>query len=249
MSADRKFLYGQKARLIVDMIVAGGPKGADPRDISRELRTTTRSIAQIVVRARGDGVQITSQRYQGHSVRYYGPGMQPVDPDGVTTSERIAMDEVRDRLVAAGPYGLLREDARADMTRSRFAAALTNLRKASKLHNSPPQIIPYRLFAEAEFVPVYVAPPKPSKAPKPKPEPKPKPARVAGLQDVRINATAPHWHNLPPKPAPVVIVPENVKRTYGICPQFDDRYQVDPKTRVIGGFASMGIGRYLEDRA
>lgn len=248
MSADRKFQYGQKARLIIDMIVAGGPLGADPKDIARELRTTQRSIAQIVIRARGEGMAIQCLRMQGHSVRYYGPGMAPQDPDGATPAARIAMDEVRARLVAAGPAGLLREDARADMTRGRFAETLTNLRKAGKLHNSPPQIAPYRLYAEAEFVPVYVAP---AKAPKPKavPKPKPKAARVAGLQDVRINATSPHWRNLPPRPTPVVVVPENVKRTYGICPQFDDRYQVDPKTRVIGGFASMGIGRYLEDRA
>lgn len=30
-------------------------------------------------------------------------------------------------------------------------------------------------------------------------------------------------------------------------PAFDLRYQVDPSTRVVGGFASLGPGRYLED--
>lgn len=42
-----------------------------------------------------------------------------------------------------------------------------------------------------------------------------------------------------------VIVPENVKRT--VCPPWthDVRYQLPPGTRVVGGWATMGMGRYL----
>ena len=42
-----------------------------------------------------------------------------------------------------------------------------------------------------------------------------------------------------------VIVPENVKRT--VCPPWthDVRYQLPPGTRIVGGFATMGVGRYL----
>lgn len=42
-----------------------------------------------------------------------------------------------------------------------------------------------------------------------------------------------------------VIVPENVKRTVGKPWTHDVRYQLPPGTRVVGGFASMGVGRYL----
>jgi hypothetical protein len=50
-----------------------------------------------------------------------------------------------------------------------------------------------------------------------------------------------------PADAPV-IVPANVKRT--VCPShaYDSRYQIDPSTRVVGGFASAGIGRYLDNQ-
>lgn len=45
-------------------------------------------------------------------------------------------------------------------------------------------------------------------------------------------------------PAPAVNRADGVT----VCPSlsFDPRYQVDPATRVIGGFATMGVGRYLE---
>lgn len=44
------------------------------------------------------------------------------------------------------------------------------------------------------------------------------------------------------------IVPPGLKpQVLDGMPAFDPRYQVDPKTRVIGGFASLGPGRYLED--
>jgi hypothetical protein len=43
------------------------------------------------------------------------------------------------------------------------------------------------------------------------------------------------------------VVPAGLKPTVlpGM-PKFDARYQVDPSTRVAGGFASAGIGRYLD---
>lgn len=50
-----------------------------------------------------------------------------------------------------------------------------------------------------------------------------------------------------PKQTPRVeiIVPAEVKRVVGPTHAFDPRFQVDPRTRVVGGFATMGIGRYL----
>lgn len=45
-----------------------------------------------------------------------------------------------------------------------------------------------------------------------------------------------------------VIVPAGLKvQVIPGMPAVDPRYQVDPNTRVVGGFASLGPGRYLED--
>lgn len=58
------------------------------------------------------------------------------------------------------------------------------------------------------------------------------------------------WRNLQQKlePGPVV-VPAKVKRT--VCPSisYDPRYQCAPGERIVGGFASMGPGRYLDGGA
>jgi len=37
--------------------------------------------------------------------------------------------------------------------------------------------------------------------------------------------------------------------TMTVCPapKWDHRYQIDPETRVVGGFASLGMGRYLDE--
>jgi hypothetical protein len=36
---------------------------------------------------------------------------------------------------------------------------------------------------------------------------------------------------------------------YVVCPapKFDSRYQIDPNERIVGGFVSLGIGRYLDE--
>jgi hypothetical protein len=41
-----------------------------------------------------------------------------------------------------------------------------------------------------------------------------------------------------------VIVPDNVKFTRIESPSYDVRYSLPPDTRIVGGFATMGIGRY-----
>lgn len=41
------------------------------------------------------------------------------------------------------------------------------------------------------------------------------------------------------------ITPDGVKHTVCNAPTFDVRFQVDPNTRVVGGFSTMGIGRYI----
>lgn len=58
-----------------------------------------------------------------------------------------------------------------------------------------------------------------------------------------------------PKAGPVlaagaeVVVPAGLRPTVlqGM-PAFDPRFQVDPSTRVVGGFASLGPGRYLDGK-
>lgn len=42
-----------------------------------------------------------------------------------------------------------------------------------------------------------------------------------------------------------VIVPDGVKFTRCPSPTHDDRFQLAPGTRVVGGFATMGVGAYL----
>lgn len=39
------------------------------------------------------------------------------------------------------------------------------------------------------------------------------------------------------------------KPIYTICPapKWDSRYQIDPAMRVVGGFATLGMGRYIDD--
>ena len=38
---------------------------------------------------------------------------------------------------------------------------------------------------------------------------------------------------------------ENTREIKAPPVRFDPRYQIDPNTRIVGGFATMGIGRYL----
>lgn len=69
--------------------------------------------------------------------------------------------------------------------------------------------------------------------------------------------TAPTWKldlqgtpkDLPrPRAAPTpekTDISSGVKYTVRELPAFDARYQVDPQTHVLGGFATLGIGRYI----
>lgn len=52
-----------------------------------------------------------------------------------------------------------------------------------------------------------------------------------------------------PAPAVEIVIPADVKRTRCPAPAFDSRYQIDPSERVLGGFATLGVGRYLEAEA
>ena len=70
----------------------------------------------------------------------------------------------------------------------------------------------------------------------------------ATLVDPSNRKKGAHWASLPSKSAPqVVVVPAGLKAK--VLPGalgYDPRFQVDPSTRVVGGFASMGPGRYLD---
>lgn len=79
-----------------------------------------------------------------------------------------------------------------------------------------------------------------------KPEKPPKTAKK--LLSVHEQTVGMAWRKLPPA-APGqanVITPAGVKRTVGPSVSYDPRYQVDPATRVVGGFATLGPGRYLD---
>jgi hypothetical protein len=70
----------------------------------------------------------------------------------------------------------------------------------------------------------------------------------AGLHDPKKQRAAAHWSSLPSKSAPqsVVIPPGLHAQVLPSNLSYDARYQVDPSTRVVRGFASMGPGRYLD---
>ena len=53
-----------------------------------------------------------------------------------------------------------------------------------------------------------------------------------------------HWR--PKDVAPRTV---EVKHTVRLMPAFDSRYGVDPATRVVGGFQSLGMGKYLDGTA
>lgn len=81
----------------------------------------------------------------------------------------------------------------------------------------------------------------------PRPESVRKAARKANPKPVPITfSKAKRTLSLPADA--VAVVPAGVKRTVQLMPSFDPRYQVDPSTRVLGGFASAGIGRYLDGK-
>ncbi len=70
------------------------------------------------------------------------------------------------------------------------------------------------------------------------------------LAPLTAQAAGKAWRNLQQRLEPTpAIVPATVKRT--VCPSvsFDPRFQCDPRQRVVGGFATMGPGRYLDGGA
>ena len=74
-------------------------------------------------------------------------------------------------------------------------------------------------------------------------------ARAAKLRDLREQSEGKAWRNLKraEKDAPrEVQVSPTVKITKAKTVQFDPRFQCDPAQRIAGGFAEMGMGRYLD---
>ena len=75
-----------------------------------------------------------------------------------------------------------------------------------------------------------------------KPAKKPAPSGIkAGLRSLDEQDVSPHWRSRR-------AVPIQRKDGVTVVPGYthDPRYQVAPGERVVGGFASMGVGRYLE---
>jgi len=70
-------------------------------------------------------------------------------------------------------------------------------------------------------------------------------ADVARMERER-RAACPATVTIPPLPiAEISTNPNGVRVVVQPMIHYDPRYQVDPSTRVVGGFASAGIGRYL----
>ena len=73
---------------------------------------------------------------------------------------------------------------------------------------------------------------------------------VQGLAPLHPQTAGKAWRSLTPPVERKVVAPKGLKtQVLPSAPAYDARYQCDPKERVIGGFASMGIGRYLDGAA
>jgi hypothetical protein len=73
--------------------------------------------------------------------------------------------------------------------------------------------------------------------------------RRAGLVSVHESQPGSGWRVAVPPAKRAGPLPAQPKVTVVKAPRFDARYGVDPETRVAGGFATMGVGRYLEGSA
>lgn len=220
-------------------------KGISAAELGAIVGSSHRSVVAMVDRLRADGLKVVSIRQRDNTCRYYLPELIPVKPAYVRPPG--AEGRLFDALVAAGPAGVTWEDVQRSMTFASFERARALLRKAGKLHGckSGPLSKAPRYYSQAEYVP-----PLPVKAkPAAKPKAAPKPITYSKKRaEEKLRAVSPHWKSLPSKVAPQPVNPRNVQpvRVEGM-PAYDLRYQLPPDMRVLGGFATMGIGRYLED--
>ena len=222
-----------------------GASGLSAEEIAAAIGSSRKSAKCIVDRLRSGGLDVVTVRSRDNTCRYYLPELVPVKAAYIRPPG--AEGRLFDALVAAGPAGVGWEDVQRSMTFASFERARALLRKAGKLHGckSGHRATAPRYYSQPEYVP-----PPPVKA-KPAAKPKAAPKTITYSKkraEEKLRTVSPHWKSLPSKVAPQPANPRNVQpvRVEGM-PAYDLRYQLPPDTRVLGGFATMGVGRYLED--
>jgi hypothetical protein len=253
-AANRLYQYGQKEAIAVAAVTEAGAAGILSDDLRELLQSTQFGVAAMMTRLRKEGHEIVGRRDRHNASRFYLAKFAP--PGGrseIMPADREEAARLLPIIAASGPEGLDYYKIPHETPR-KYRGGLAALRaqglayvtKYSTAHGM-------HVFAHAEWLDAYIAGLRKAKQPRPKPAPKPakvakvKPAKQAKPKPQPMPRAAQPWTPPQPKELPAPIIPAGVKPTVIPAPKFDKRYQVDPSTRVLGGFATMGIGRYLED--
>ena len=149
---------------------------------------------------------------------------------GVSVAARSIVGAALELIQQAGSKGISRQELMRKLNVGKTAVddRIKELRGQKKILPANGKL-PGALYYAAGVIPEE----------KPKPvfvKPVPKPAPLPKLKVTRV---------IEKRVIPEVIVPDNVKITRIETLGYDPRFQVPQDTRVVGGFASMGIGRYL----
>lgn len=247
---------------ILRMLTEAAGQGIASRELQAAMQTTRKGACASIWRLRQQGHEIKFRREEGGRARFFLAEHFPgswVRPKREPRPAIVADVAQRLRELVNRPEGACRLDIVLTMCSSRRAAARKELARmieageAAEYFNPRPVGRPMvRLFAgkppegwftAAELIQRRKA--KTAKPPKPEKQPKPKSSKKA----TTIQRSAKPWTPPEPKQLPPAIIPPTVKVQVLPSVQIDVRYQVDPRTRVVGGFATMGAGRYLEGQA
>jgi hypothetical protein len=247
--ADPGYCWGQKDAIALQAITQAGAAGITGAELRQLVRSSQAGVAAMMTRLRGKGHALLARREEHNRSRFFlaehFPGKWSRPGSGV---QRV---DVRAKVLelVSRPCGASRTEITCALRVERRAAARLVLnelieagavRECWMLSENHRRLV--RVFAGPP-APGWLTGPRQVKKAQPKAV-RPKPAPVAAVQ---LPRSAQPWQPPQPKALPEPIIPPGVKRTVAPAPLFDHRYQVDPATRVVGGFATLGMGRYLND--
>lgn len=251
----RNDIYGRRPQIIRDAVTAAGAKGITPEELAAIAETNVRSLVVVLSRLRTSaGVQTVSVRSSHNGeARYY---MAEHDPRiaglKVRPASARAAREWAEVVKAAGPDGVCCDKLAANATRFQREPIFKAMRHEGwAFFSTYSPVHGRRAFATAEWAEAYrvklyggkkinrtaYVRPEPVKVPK---------APAAKPTPVVVKSEKP-WTPPQKKTLPTPIIPQTVKVQQCPAPMFFNRYKVDPAERIVGGFASLGPGRYLED--
>ena len=263
--ADPGYCWGQKDAMALQAITQAGAAGITGAELRQLVRSTQAGVAAMMTRLRGKGHAVLARREERNASRFFmaehfpgkwsrpGSGVQRVDvrakvlelvsrPCGASRTEITSALRVERRAFARV---VLNELIAAGAVRECWMLS-DHHRRLVRMFAGPPAPGWMSGPRQVKKAPPKAARPKPAKLPRGT-QPKAASLKPAAAAPVQLPRSAQPWQPPQPKALPPVIIPANVKRTVAPAPLFDHRYQVDPATRVVGGFATLGMGRYLND--